>query len=264
MNGNVPVRESTRVSTGVKGLDKMLSGGLFASTMTTLIGSAGTGKTSLALQFLATGAKKGEKGIYFSFYETPGEIEDKASSISIEFGIFLKKKKVELIWRPPLENELDEIGHTILDAVKRTNAKRVVIDGMDGFKYSALGAERIHRFIPALMLELKKLGATIMLIEEISTFDGPDKRMIGELSAVNETVIFLHHEDVEDEILNAVTVLKMRYSAFDKMTRVLDITEEGIEVVDYVSPPAVIVSNSETVDQKNKKKKKTSSGKGKK
>lgn len=96
----------------------------------------------------------------------------------------------------------------------------------------------------ALTLELKKLGSTILIIEEVSTFGSYEGRQIAELSAINEVVIYLHQDIKEDKIFNGLSILKMRNSAFDKRTKELIIDEEGIFVEDIVASPKLIVEKT--------------------
>lgn len=237
---SLPRRHYSRISWGIRELDKMMNGGPYQGSMISLLGSAGTGKTSLALQFLASGAKKKEKGIYFGFYESPEELQLKADSLAIDIDSGIKKKLITVEWRAPLELALDELAHSILKAVKESGAKRVVVDGLDAFKYATSDNERLYRFIPALMLELKKMDATILMIEEMATFGNADNRQIAELSAVNETVLYLHHESEADEIVRAITVLKMRNSAFERTTREFILSEDGLSIGKKLSGPSCL------------------------
>ena len=74
------VSSSTRVSTGVEGLDVILGGGLPPSHLYLLEGTPGTGKTTLALQFLLAGAARGERGVYVTLSETRLELNEVATS----------------------------------------------------------------------------------------------------------------------------------------------------------------------------------------
>jgi circadian clock protein KaiC len=239
-----------RTTTGVKSLDAMMGGGICFNSLTTLLGSAGTGKTSLSLQFLAAGAKAGEKGLFFGFYENPEELVCKADVLSINLRSAVKKKMIEFNWQPPLELNLDELAGRLLKAIEQTGAKRLVIDGMDGFKNSVSDKFRMNQFMPALIMKLKSMQVTTFLIEEISTFGNYEGRQVAELSAINENVILLHHEDIDDDIMSAVTILKMRNSNFDKSTRKLILSDKGISVEGKVLAPEILPTNKVPVIEK--------------
>lgn len=239
-----------RTTTGIKTLDEMMNGGVCYNSLTTVVGSAGTGKTSLSLQFLAAGAKQGDKGIYFGFYETPEELLEKSDALGINLRSCVKKKQVEIIWQPPLELHLDELAVHLLRAIERTGSKRVVIDGMDGLKYSVSDPDRLKKFMPALMLMLKRVGVTTLLIEEVSTFGQYEGRQVSELSSVNENVILLHHEDINDDIASAITILKMRNSAFDKGTRKFVLSDKGMTIEGKLKSPEAMQINKDPIIEK--------------
>jgi circadian clock protein KaiC len=83
---NTALDQLPRACTGVVGLDHVLQGGLARNRLHLLEGSPGTGKTTIALQFLLAGAKSGEAGIYVSLAETEGELRDGAKSHGWEIG----------------------------------------------------------------------------------------------------------------------------------------------------------------------------------
>src|SRR6201990_3548671 len=91
-----------RASTGVRGLDHVIEGGLARNRLHLLEGSPGTGKTTIALQFLLAGAEAGEGGIYVSLAETERELRDGARSHGWTLG-----KEIEIFELVPPESVLD-------------------------------------------------------------------------------------------------------------------------------------------------------------
>ena len=263
---DVYIPTNQRQCFGIDGLDSMVMGGLRENTFCTFIGSAGTGKTSVALQFLACGAASGEKGLFLGLYERPEELLIKSDNMSLDFTEYVNKKLIEILWQPALESEMDELAYKLLNAVKTHKVKRVVIDGMDGLVTSVSNPDRIRPFMTALMMELKRLGVTTIMIEETSYFGNFVNRQFAEMSALNEAVIYFHHEAVNEEIINAITVLKLRNSSFDKRTKRLEITSEGVEVIDPQAVPRTVVTAAKKTKSTKKApvKKKTSAKKGKK
>ena len=220
-----------RLPFGVPGLDAMLDGGVMAHSFTTLIGPCGTGKTSLALKFLEEGIKAGEKAVFFSFYEMPEELINKAKTLGFQLEKAEKDGRLSLLWFPALEQDLDELAHALISQVERTGAKRVVIDGVDGFKLSATFPKRVNRFLVALSLRIRALGATLVLVEETSFFRRPSSRQVAELSALNENVLYLRNMRYEPRLVRAISVIKMRKGAFDHSVKELRISKNGLEVV---------------------------------
>src|SRR5579883_2645119 len=99
----------TRASTGVTGLDDVLAGGLTRNRLHLFEGNPGTGKTTIALQFLLAGAKIGETGIYVSLAETEQELREGALSHGWEIP-----SNVEILELVPPESVLDPDQHQSL------------------------------------------------------------------------------------------------------------------------------------------------------
>src|ERR1700750_247578 len=150
-----------RAATGIAGLDQVLEGGWARNRLHLLEGSPGTGKTTIALQFLLDGAQKGETGIYVSLAETEQELRDGARSHGWTIG-----KDVEIFELVPPESVLDpdqhqsllyssdlELGGTgqrICDAIERLKPNRVVIDSLSEIRLLAQSSLRYRRQILAL------------------------------------------------------------------------------------------------------------------
>src|SRR6188508_291011 len=104
--GDVPMNADEqflpRASTGVAGLDDVLTGGLARNRLHLLEGSPGTGKTTIALQFLMSGAAEGEVGIYVTLAETERELRDGARSHGWELD-----RLIEIVELMPPESALD-------------------------------------------------------------------------------------------------------------------------------------------------------------
>ena len=83
--------------------------------------------------------------------------------VRIDLEKLEREGAIELLWQLQAEYDLDELGHRLLlDAVARSSAKRVFIDGIDAFMVAATEPDRIHRFLPVLATELVVRGATVM------------------------------------------------------------------------------------------------------
>lgn len=98
---------ATMLSTGVEGLDKMLCGGLPQGHITLVAGSAGVGKTTLALQFLATGAQEGETGLLLTFEESAQKLCQLAEGFGIDLPALEEQGKLRILHRSPLYLSVD-------------------------------------------------------------------------------------------------------------------------------------------------------------
>src|SRR5450830_1594768 len=124
----VSISGNERLSLGVPELDEMMGGGLPAGYSLLLVGPSGCGKTVLATQFLAEGARIGERGVIAAFEKSPNQL------LSIQLKQLVDKGKVGVINTRTLDLSLDEILHDLVSMITRMKAKRVVIDSLSGFE----------------------------------------------------------------------------------------------------------------------------------
>jgi circadian clock protein KaiC len=95
---------------------------------------SGTGKSTLATQFLTEGLRRGESGIAAIFEERPEGYASRAATFGLDLDTPQQTGKLEVLYLRPLDLSVDETMQEILEAVKRVNAKRVVIDSLVGFE----------------------------------------------------------------------------------------------------------------------------------
>jgi circadian clock protein KaiC len=167
-------------STGVAGLDQVLRGGLARNRLHLLEGSPGTGKTTIALQFLMAGAENGEVGIYVSLAETERELREGARSHG-----WIINDKIEIMELVPPESVLDpdqhqsllyssdlELGETIkriFAAIERLRPKRVVIDSLSEIRLLAQSSLRYRRQILALKHYFAQNDSTVIMLDDLTT-----------------------------------------------------------------------------------------------
>ena len=178
MNATTPLLP--RASTGVAGLDQIFGGGLARDRLHLLEGSPGTGKTTIALEFLLAGAEAGEVGIYISLAETEHELRDGARSHGWTIG-----DNVVICELVPPESVLDpdhhqsllyssdlELGETvgrIFEAIERLKPKRVVIDSLSEIRLLAQSSLRYRRQVLALKHYFARHNSTVILLDDLTT-----------------------------------------------------------------------------------------------
>jgi circadian clock protein KaiC len=169
-----------RAPTGIPGLDTVLEGGMARNRLYLLEGSPGTGKTTIALQFLLAGADNGEVGVYISLAETERELREGARSHGWEIP-----KGIEIFELVPPESVLDpdqhqsllyssdlELGETmqrIFETIERLEPKRVVIDSLSEIRLLAQSSLRYRRQILALKHYFAQNQSTVILLDDLTT-----------------------------------------------------------------------------------------------
>jgi len=169
---------SNKVKTGVAGLDEVLRGGLPARRLYLIEGLPGSGKTTLALQFLLAGISAGEKSIYISLSETRDEIEEVAHSHGwsleqleiVELSALDEKIAAEAqsTLFHPSDVELTETTRFLLESVERLNPNRVALDSLSELRLLSQTALRYRRQIVSLKQFFAGRHCTTLLLDDAS------------------------------------------------------------------------------------------------
>jgi circadian clock protein KaiC len=237
-----PATSARRLHTGIPNLDQMLGGGLLAGSATMLLGFAGSGKTLLASHFLDAGARDGERGLYFGFYESPLRLIEAAQGVGLPFEQHVQQGLIEIQWQPPLRYSMDTLGDRLLGSVRKRGVRRLVVDGLDGLRQSAYHPERTIRFITALCNELRAEGITLLLTEETQKIFGPEVEVrIEGISALVDNIVLLEYLDLESELKRLISIVKQRASGYQSDVRELQIGSHGITLADDSTSAADII-----------------------
>lgn len=164
-----------RISTGILGLDEVLCGGLTPDRLYLLEGTPGTGKTTLALQFLLDGAARSERSLYVTLSETADELRAAAATHGWALdGIDVYELVNELGLDPdseqsilhPSEIELGETVREVIARVEDLQPKRVVFDSLSELRLLAQNPLRYRRQILALKQFFAKRACTVLLLDD--------------------------------------------------------------------------------------------------
>lgn len=171
---------SDKASTGVGGLDHLLRGGLPANRIHLVEGHPGSGKTTLGLQFLLEGVKRGESCMYITLSETAEELRANAASHGWDLsGIHMQELQPAENLRPeeqytlfhPSEIELGDLSRNVFEAVETFKPARAVLDSVSDMRLLARDSLRYRRQILALKQFFVDRGCTLMLLNETGVSD---------------------------------------------------------------------------------------------
>jgi circadian clock protein KaiC len=213
-----------RVSTGVMGLDHVLGGGLARGRSTFLIGITGAGKTTLALQFVIEGVRRGEQCMYVSFEENPTQLDAQLSSLGMDPSE-ARAKGLRFVYVSPVELQIDSIIATVFGAIRGGTIDRVVVDAVGDLIGAANDLQRLHSYLYALTQHFAVKGVTSLF---------PYEAILGEaqtrLSALADNIVVLNVEVKDGKARRTVQVVKARGIEHDLDVHTLRITGGGIEV----------------------------------
>lgn len=171
--------ELPRISTGSPGLDDILGGGFDPERMYLYEGQPGTGKTTLALQFLLEGARRGERTLYISLSETERELDlvakrhgwslDGVTIFELVPSETTLDPSQELTVLQPAEMELGETCQLIFDKVEALNPTRIAIDSLSELRLLAQSPLRYRRQVLALKHYFSRRDSTVILLDDLSS-----------------------------------------------------------------------------------------------
>ncbi|MGN8275802.1 ATPase domain-containing protein [Pseudomonas sp. SMN5] len=171
---------SAKAATGIEGLDDILSGGLSRGHVFLLEGEPGTGKTTVALQFLIAGAQAGERTLYITLSETERELRQGAQShgwvlpdnmhifeLTPAEDLLNAEHQQSLLYSSDLE--LGEATRQIFEVVEQVKPTRVVLDSLSEIRLLAQSSLRYRRQILAIKHYFVRYDATVLLLDDLTT-----------------------------------------------------------------------------------------------
>jgi len=215
-----------RVSTGVKGVDAMLSGGVYRGSVTLATGESGTGKTTMALYFIAEGLRQGEPCLYVTFENAVDEITAAAASFGLDFESAIKKDTLKIVsfFPEPFNSEaqLDDI----LKILQNHEPGRMVVDGLSPLE-RAMPSDRYLSYLSGLMSHLKanRVSSFFSLVAEPmrqAPYEG--------LLSLVDNIVSLKYVEIESSLKRSLTILKAKRTESDKSVTEFEITPKGITV----------------------------------
>jgi KaiC domain protein len=222
-----------RVKVGIPGLDDMLGGGLIPGSITCIIGTFGTGKTTFSLEFVWEGLKKNETIIYISLEEREERIISYMKLKGWDVVPYLNKS-LFIIKLDPTDFNLanNRIKNELPKLIEEKHASRVVIDPIslfeDLFTTDAERRREMYRFIEGL----RDRDCSIMFTSETDR-NNPFSSRHGLIEYLSDTVILLRYirpSEISVDVHLALEVVKMRMSSHSREIKPYDLKQDQVEV----------------------------------
>ncbi len=215
---------------GVEALDTLLGGGLEGGSACLVLGPTGTGKTSIATQYVYSAAKRGDSSAIFMFDERPESLLRRAEGLGISIRPFVDSGLVHLEQINTGEISPGEFAHRVRKVVEEDGAKVVVIDSLTGYlnamPQEALLVTQMHE----LLAYLSRRGVLTLLIMAQGGMIGSEEIIPLDISYLADVVLLLRHFETEGRLRRAVSVIKKRSGAHESTIRELELTKKGITV----------------------------------
>jgi len=219
-----------QLNSGIEGLDTLLGGGIERGTSTLVLGSAGTGKSTMAAQFAESAAKRGLRSAFFIFDEGVNTLLARTSALGIDLRKHVKSGLVTIKQIDPAELSPGEFIHQIREAVEDNDACIVVIDSLNGY-LNAMPEER-HLVIQLheLLTYLGQRNVATMLITAQQGLIGANMRNPIDASYLADSVVLMRYYETMGEVRQAVSVLKKRGGKHERAIRDFRLGNGGMQV----------------------------------
>jgi circadian clock protein KaiC len=219
-----------RLRSGVEALDQLLGGGPDRGTSTLLMGPAGAGKSTIAVQYAVAAAKRGEHAVIFAFDESITTLTARTSALGIEFTQGRERGQVRVQQVDPAELSPGEFAWLVRQAVEKDKASVIVIDSLNGY----INAMPEERYLTAQLHELLSyLGrqgvTTLMVVAQHGIVGGPMKSPV-DTSYLADSVVLLRYFEYGGKVKKAISVVKKRSGVHEETIRELRFDSGGIHL----------------------------------
>jgi len=238
------ISSTERISTGIPRLDTMLSGkGYFRGSTVLVSGTAGTGKTSLAAQFVEAACKRGERVLYFAFEESPSQFMRNMSSIGIHLDHWVKKGLLQFHATRPTLHGLEHHLTTTIKLINKVKPQIVVLDPIDAF---VMGTNQTEVKIMLLRLvDFLKMSNITAFFASLSTAGDVQELTDMAISSLIDTWLLLRDIEIGGERNRGLYILKSRGMSHSNQIREFLLTDHGIELLDvYIGPEGVLTGSA--------------------
>jgi circadian clock protein KaiC len=221
---------SQKGSIGVRILDEMFTDGYWADSSTIVFGPPGAGKTLLGLHFIFRGIESGEKGVIATIQESPPQLERTVRSLGWDLKEALASGMLELIYAPPVDLIVDQFMNDTLNLVRRSGARRVLIDSVSGLQTESSDPARFCECQYALLQHLLLQRVSSFLTHTHGSLFGPSRLPETGVFEMTDNVLVLTYEQRDSRIRRTISMVKSRANAHDSVIREFTISDRGIEL----------------------------------
>jgi circadian clock protein KaiC len=249
-----PLETSRRLPSGVPGLDDLCGGGLVERSVTLVSGSAGIGKSTLALQFIVEGAKRKEPGLYIALEEGPAQILRTAAGLGLPLKEATDKGMVKLMYLSRQHVRASQFLTILDDKIGSQKTRRLVIDSVGQMVKTGEIQEDLLQMLYALVLRFKSLDVTSIFTLESESMYSTDTITERGYSAIADNILMLRYQQLPGELRPSLSVVKTRGSTHDWGMFSFSITKGGIRVGERVDG-GVGPANSSNLNKSNRPRK---------
>jgi len=217
------------VASGVPELDALLAGGPLRGTSTLLTGAAGTGKTTIALQYVHAACERGECSTIYEFDERIGTLLTRAKAFNLDLQKYLDNGCLRIEQIDPAEISPGEFASRIRSEVETRGVRMIVLDSLNGYMAAMPQEQQLILQMHEMMSYLSQQGVVTFLIN-------PQQGLLGTMatnlnvSYVADAVVLLRFFEADGRLRKAISVVKNRAGPHEDTIRELRIDTRGVRV----------------------------------
>jgi circadian clock protein KaiC len=217
------------VSSGIAEFDALVGGGLHRGTSGLLLGPAGTGKSTIALQYAAAAARRGERVMMCLFEENIETMMARAMSVGIKVDDLIESKVICVMQIDPAELSPGEFAHLVIDEVRTKHAGLLIVDSLNGYVQAMPDAKFLIIQLHELLSFLSRHGVLTLMTLAQHGLVGQMQAPV-DLTYLADSVILLRYFEQGGRIKKAVSVIKKRIGKHEDTIREFRIDSDGIRL----------------------------------
>jgi circadian clock protein KaiC len=219
-----------RIKSGVSALDDLLGGGPDRGTSTLLMGPAGCGKSTIAVQYAVAAAERGEHSVIFAFDESLHTLEARTEALGIKFKQGAEAGQMSVRSVDPAELSPGEFAYLVREAVETDKASVVVIDSLNGYMNAMPEEEFLTAQLHEILSYLGRRGITTLMVVAQHGMLGTDMQSPIDTSYLADSVVLLRYFEYAGRVKKAISVVKKRSGPHEQSIRELFFDAAGIHL----------------------------------
>jgi circadian clock protein KaiC len=220
------------IKSGVTALDTLLGGGPDRGTSTLLMGPAGSGKSTIAVQYAVAAAARGDHASIFAFDESLATLDARTSALGIKFKEGTDAGQVKLHQVDPAELSPGEFAALVQKSVEQDDARVVVIDSLNGYMNAMPEEQFLTAQLHELLSYLGRQGVTTIMVVAQHGMLGTNMQSPIDTSYLADSVVLLRYFEYAGKVKKAISVVKKRSGAHEESIRELRFDKNGIHLSD--------------------------------
>ena len=227
--------ERERIKSGVTALDTLLGGGPDRGTSTLLMGPAGSGKSTIAVQYAVAAAERGDHAVIFAFDESLATLKARTEALGIKFKEGMEAGQVKVQQVDPAELSPGEFVGLVRECVEKNNARVVVIDSLNGYMNAMPEEQFLTAQLHELLTYLGRQGVTTLMVVAQHGMVGAQMQSPVDTSYLADSVVLLRYFEYAGKVKKAISVVKKRSGAHEESIREIRFDGQGIHLSEPLS-----------------------------